>query len=406
MTDLIASGFAVRPGAIDGSLTAPRVLSGQEANWEYLLPTPTIGAIDGYDMMSRVMATMERMAEASLEETQNRIEVNQQKLDKSMEDYLEKMAQAAREAAKERSKGFFSKICDAVVDTCASVIGTVADFAVDSVEAQFEIARDVVRGIDNPGNALKNALLEQAAELTSNGDRANSVREFTQGTLRFGVDLAVCSHQLALECARCVAEGKSVDMAVVKELLDELWNSFSENILTNKGFQDVMEVVAVAAAVGASVLSGGTLGAVAVALIIAMQIDKNTGALDKALGDDVAPWMRLAMCVAVAACTGAVDGSSAQAAKTVQGVTTMVSGVSTVEQARLTYLHAAEQRGEALTQAELQQSLDTIQRLREVAGQLIDELQEKTETKTTLQETCRDVVNLSDRCFSAALLQA
>lgn len=370
------------------------------------LSEPLCNAKEPQDLLAMMMATMERMSQASINETEMRICVNQKKLDKAMDTYLEKLSETIEQLKKEKSKGFLRNAFDSIVNVCAKIIAATVDFAKDSIEAPIEIAIAVAKGNDDPLGALKGALKEQYHELTTNGCAAESVEQFTKGVLAFSADLAEFVQDISVELARTTASGRSFDVEKLKEKCSELWESLSSNILRNEGFWDVMEVVAIAAVIAGSIMTGGALGVVAIALVVLLQVDKKTGVIEDIAGKEAAPWIRLGMSIAAAACSAGASGEYVHILQTIQATTTTISGVAAIDQARVSYLEAKRQKQEMMREADLRQSLHNIQQLRDMIDELIQLLDERSTDRAETHSAFHNLVQTQANSFCAAVIKA
>jgi len=349
------------------------------------LPTPLLCGGEPTDVLGMMMAAVERMSLISGDEAEKRIQDNHAKLDKAMDDFMDKISQAleaARKAAKaKKKKGLFGKIAGAVGGIAAKIVGATVDFVKDTIKAPFEMGYSFAKN-GATLDAFKASLEHQFNELTTNGDWANSVEKFTAGVVQFAADYADFAVACSTVAARAVATGES-PIELLKEEAIQLWESLSDNILANEGFWDVIEPLAKATAVAAAIGTGGALGFVAVGVMMMLEIDSKTSFLDKAIGEDVAPYVRVGMGVGVSASVAFGGGEVSNLVKYLGGTKEVLGGLAQVDQARINLKEAKLAKEDALRDADMQQTLHRVRTLHQLADDLVEAFEEISQGRQT-----------------------
>lgn len=372
------------------------------------LPSPLLTGTDPTDLLAMIMAAVERMSSDSIDQTEKQIRADQKKLEKALNDYLDKIAAsiaAAKKAKKKKKGGFFKRAARKVAKTCAKAVGSTADFLVDAVKTPVKVTIAVAKGIDNPIQAFTSALLNQLDELTSNGSVANSVEKFTQGVLEFSVALVDFVASYSAACLSGALNGDPLALKAIKDQAIELWDDFSDNILQNEGFWDIVEPLAKAAMIASAAATGGILGPVAVGVLIVLEVDARTGFLDDAVGKDAAPWLRLGLAVGASLAMSG-SGDMAQVARFIQGGTAILGGLAAVDTARLDLKEAKRVKEEMFRQAEMQETLNQIRQLHDKVDELIDELEEKSEERSSFQSSFQSLAQTQTFAMSATIIRA
>ena len=375
------------------------------------LPAPLFDGGEPTDVLGMMMAAVERMSSISGDESEKRIQNNQKKLDNAVDEFMDRIAdalEAARKAAqaKKKKKGFFGKIASSVGKLCAKAVGAAVDFMKDVAVAPFEIGYKVAMNAKDPLNAFKNALDEQFTQMTTNGSWAASVEGFTQGVMQFSADFADFAVAYTAACAQAGLAGEGSAFNALKNEATKLWDSFSDNILTNEGFWDVVEPVAKAAAVAGAVASGGALSFLAVGAMMLLEADSKTGFLSEAVGADAAEYVRVGLALGAAACVAAGDADLAKLARYVGGTAKVLEGVATIEEARLELKEAKLVKQDALREADMQQTLHRVRMLHELADDLIEAYAEVSEGKKSNHAMFQSLSQAQSNCEAATVFRA
>jgi hypothetical protein len=143
------------------------------------------------------------------------------------------------------------------------------------------------------------------------------------------------------------------------------------------------------------------------------ELDKQTGFIEKAVGKDAAPWVRVGLGVAAMVLTGAaaMSGTGAEpgfasAIKMVQGATTMVEGAGAVFHGVRTIIDANDRADEIDRQADIQATLNRMQQLNRMVDDLLELLGTKNDDNKTTQELGSDLVQTQTAMNSATLMPA
>jgi hypothetical protein len=374
------------------------------------LPSPLLAGLEPNDALAQMLLAIQRSGETSAQMTETEIQSARTAVQQQLDKYLEQLRQAieAAEKAKEEHDdgGFFGSIVNAVADVVGTVLGTVLDFQWDAFTLPFKAVADIATHLDDPASMLR-SMQSDALALGQNGDVANSVHGFSTGVIKFAADFSAWSAKLTAALASG-ATGNGVWDAI-KDQTRQLWTSLKSNILDNPQFWEVVSTVGKAAAVAGAVASGGALAWVAVGLIAVSELDKQTGIIEKTVGRDAAPWVRLGIGIATTVLAGFDTGSGsdlASAIKTVQGATAMVQGVGAVVQGVRTIRDANDRADEIDRQANLQATLNRMQQLNRLVSDLLDILGAKKDDQKTEQELGSDLVQTQSAMQDAAIMPA
>ena len=390
-------------------LTGTGLGSPQSASAIPGLPPPLVDGTEPTDVLGMMMAAVERMSSMSGDETEKQIKANHAKLEKAMDDFMDKIAQAAeaaRRASKKTKKGFFGKLAQSLGGICAKVIGASVDFLKDLVEAPFEIAYAVAKNCRNPLQAFKDALSDQFTELSTNGQWAKSIEQFTQGVIQFAADFADFALAYTYACARSGLTCDGAALASLKQEAMKMWESFSDNILANEGFWDVVEPLAKAAAVAGALATGGALGFLAIAAIMLLEVDCKTGFLEAAVGKEAAPFVRAGLAIGATALSMGAGGDAGKLAQYVGGTARTLGGVAMVDEARRDYLQAKTDKAEAMRDADLQEVLHRVKTLHELADDLVDAFSEVGEGRRAIHSSFQAISEAQCAAESATIIRA
>lgn len=371
------------------------------------LPLPLLDALAPKDQLAMMMALVEGMAQTSLDETQGRLELNDEKIAQALDELMEKLEAALEETKKKKDSGgfwgFVTKVVDAVVDFAADVIGavagTAADFLVDTVRGPIDLLVSVIKGEN-----FKEALMNELKQLTENGKTAESISQFTEGTMKFATDALMFTGSLVagLEAG---LRGENVLEAMGGQV-EELYDSFKDNIANNPGFWDVAGVVMKAAAVAGAVASGGALGIVAVGLMALSEANKEFGIVQKLIpNEEAALLVSLGLEVGGMVC-GGLAGGGPDALKVLQQVGGVVMGTAGVVKG-VEIIREGDRKADALEfQADLQEIRNRLQRLQRLTELLIEETEDKTAAHSEVLETGSELYATAARTEAAVVFRA
>jgi hypothetical protein len=375
------------------------------------LPFPLFDGAEPNDALSMMLMAMERSGQIAMEGTETRIRHARAALKEQLDAFLQKL-QESLEAAKraqeeEDDGGFFGYIVDAVADVVATIVGTIADFTCDMITTPLELTIDVAKNLGDT-QALLAAVRSDMLDLVENGEVADSVGGFTSGVLAFTGDLAVFGAEVSAALAEAAATGKD-PMAALEDPLKALWSSCKRNILDNPQFWEVAGVVAKAAAVAGAVATGGVLGAAALVALAALEVDQRTDFIEKTVGEEAAPWVRLGLGVAASTCLaiGATGSSElGNMVRIVNGTTSIVQGAGSAYQGYRTIVSGQERGDEIDRQTHLQTMRNRMDQLQRLVSSLIDLLGEQNEDRNTRQQIGTDLVATKASMQQAALFPA
>ena len=395
-------------------ITGPAVATVPSTECPIWLPQPLIGGAEPCDCMSMMMAAVERMSAMSSDESLRQIQANQGKLDKALDKFMDKIKEAleaerkASHKTKHKRKGLFGKITGAIAHTCAKIIGAAVDFAKDLVEAPFEIGYSMAKNGGNPVKAFKSALAEQFKELSNNGNWAKSVQEFTQGVILFTADVSA----FAVSCIPVVNTitngGEMPSFDKLKENATNLYNSLSENILQNEGFWDVIEPIAKAAAVASAAFSGGALAPIALGVMALLEVNAHTDFLGSAFGQEAGQWVALGLSVGCGLLAGFGESPSqiAKIATRMSTATKALGGLATLDQGRLELAQAKLDRNCAIKNTEVQETLQRIRMLHDIADELVEAYSDVSDGRQTNQALFQSLMQSEISAESAAIFRA
>jgi hypothetical protein len=175
--------------------------------------------------------------------------------------------------------------------------------------------------------------------------------------------------------------------------------------LHNPDFWTVVERGAQAAAVAGAVSSGGLLGPVALALILAIEADNRYGYVEDAVGRKAAPWVRLGMQVGLSTAAAAGGGSS-DALRYIQGATAVLQGAHEVHQG-VEQLHEARRlAAEVDANADVQETLNRMDQIRRLVDRLLETYEEQSDEQTTNRELSADLAQAHAASHAAVVFPA
>jgi hypothetical protein len=381
------------------------------------LPSPLLDGLEPSDALGQMLAAIQRSGEATTTMTESQIQAAKNAVRQQLDQYLEQLRQAVEAAQKAKEDhddgGLFGSIVDFVADAVGSVLGTILDFAWDSITLPVNVTADIVTHLGDT-QAMLHSIGSEVAALGENGDVANSVKGFATGVIKFAADFAAFEAKLAGALASGLTGANVWD--AVKDQAGQLWGSLKSNIIDNPQFWEVVGTVGKIAAVAGAIVSGGALGWVAVGLIALTELDKKTNFVEKAVGKDAAPWVKVGIGVATMIVTGAASLSGslgtgfkadlASTVKTVQGMTAVVQGGGAVVQGVRTIENANDRANELERQADLQSTLNRMQQLNQLVSELLDTLGDQNDDKKTDRDLASGLVQTQTATQTAALMPA
>lgn len=395
--------------AVSAGMPAPPPAAAVAAPQLSVLPPPEGTAAEPGDLLATLMLLMEEQATLTMGATENKIAAAQEQLREKLQEFLKQLKEAldaARKAREEDDGGLFGDIVGFVSDIVGDVLGVVADFAVDAVEMPYEVAVGLAKNLGNP-QAMLDVVRGQLVELTSNGGVAADVDGFTEGAGKFMADLAVALPKLEATIARALVTGENVWEAV-KSDAKELYRSFEKNILANPEFWAVASAVAKGLAFATAVVSGGTLSGVAIGLMVLSELDARTNLIEEIVGKEAAPWVKIGIGVATAVCLG-IGAEIGKANELISGLNTSVGILTGAGQVYQGYqaIQTADQRADALErEAALTQTLNRMQQLQRLIENLLGELTEQGENRTTVREIGSEIAQTQAATQGALIMRA
>ena len=377
------------------------------------LSEPTVEGFPSQDAMAMMLISMEKASQASMAQTEQRIATARTEIRAQLEDQLKQVREAI-EAARKASEdddddGWLGSVVSCVADTVGEIVGTAADFVVDTVTLPVDLTVGLAKSFEDPG-AFMRTLQSEAQGLVSNGDTANSVKGFTKGTIEFCGDLAIGLKKIQLALPLAVLTGESL-LSVVKKDAVAVWNSFEKNILDNPGFWDVAAALGKAALVATAALTGGATAVIVIGLVALDEVEKRTGAVSWAVGEvagkQAASWVRPLIQAGLAVCSAYVAGVSNSALISgIQGGVAVAQGAETVYQGYQA-IEAADRKADALEQqAEMLEVGQRMQRMQRLVEELIALLTEQNDDQKTSRQMGNDLMQTHGAMQSAALMRA
>jgi hypothetical protein len=379
------------------------------------LPEPVLNSRSPTDLLGMMMALSESMNRASAQHTEQQIMHNQAKLDKALEEFNAKMAEALRNAQMQEEKadnggglfGIFADavdaVCDFIAEVVGTVIGTVADFALDLATAPL----DLVKGLID-GKSIQQILESERDALLQNGSVARIAQDCAKGVMKFVADVVKFANSAAAVIEAGV-NGQDVGQAL-KTQCEAVVSSFKENILDNAAVMKVVSVALKVVAVVATAVSGGILAPIAIALVILSDLDQRFG-IAKAIckGDEqAAKWVSLGIQLAAAVCMSAAGGSAdlGEVANTILDVAVVVSAVSTAVEAVRTFDDQNRVADAQDLQADVREVLNRMERLQRVIDTLLEELGRKMEDGSRLIKDGAELYRTQGATLEAAVIRA
>jgi hypothetical protein len=155
-------------------------------------------------------------------------------------------------------------------------------------------------------------------------------------------------------------------------------------------------------------MSGGTLAIVAVGLMLALELEQRTGALDKLVGEKAAPWVRLGVGLAAAAClgAGALGTQGSANLNALQLGTSLVQSGGVVYQGYRTIQQAQRDARQIELQADIVGSMTRMQQLQRLLDRVLGSTKEDSDSATKLEERGVAAVATQSANDFAALMPA
>lgn len=367
---------------------------------------PALGAAG--DALVQLMVALKAASDASLANSVLNIQNARGDLKQELEEFLKKVREAAQQLreTKDDGGGLFGDVFDAIGDALGDLVGTIADACVDLVKSPYEISKAVVTNFGDT-QAMLQALRNASLDLVRNGAVASDVKGFTQGVVSFCGALSEYLARYPLDAGLAALRGEN-PLAALKADAKALWQSFKHNVLENPAFWAVASVLAKGMAVAGAAATGGVLAIVAVGLLVALEVDRGTGAIEKVLGEKAAPWVRLGMELGAAGCLGVVAmGSQASGVlQSLQSGTALLQsgaavygGYTTIKQAQLAAEHVEQQ-------AHILQSMNRMQQLQRLLDRLLASLEADSTCARKIEERGVQLVNTASATEAALIVPA
>jgi hypothetical protein len=356
-----------------------------------------------------MLAAMEELSRSSVEHGELRLRRNQDRMREALGELVEKVRDsmdAAHKTEKEKDGGggFFGDVIDAVADVAGEIAGTVADLARDAVVTPFEATAGIARNVTDPG-AILNVLRAEMHDLATNGETADSVKDFTKGVVKLEASVIELMVKLELALARAGLEGRDLGDVIAGDA-KELWESFRTNILENEGFWEVTSAIAKGAAVAGAAMSGGTLAFVAAGVFVLLEADAKTGFVAGVAGEDAAPWVRLGLHVAAAALLGAGAGSESRVLMAFQGGAAVLEGAKAIHDG-VRAIEEGERRAKELeNEADLLALKNGMARLRRTMDGLVALLEEEGRSHDRTRQMGADLYRARAAALDVVVMRA
>jgi hypothetical protein len=401
MTAVAPTSFASRPIIAPSSPIAPSVDTSLSA-----LPKPLMAGLEPHDALSLLLMSVERSSQISMGATEDKIRATRADIHEQLDKYLEQL-RAALQAADDDDGGWFGNLIGSIADVVGAVVGAVADVWCDYVMLPVDVTIDLGKSIAT-SQSLWTALQSDLEDFGKTGEAGQAVKGCTAGVAKFAAELAAFGAKLSLALSKAsVGSGDLLDS--IKGDLKQLGNSFDKNILSNPDFWKVMGAVAKAAAVAGTVATGGAMGVVAVCLLAALELDKQTGFIEQAVGADAAPWLRVGLGLAAAVCgglsgSGGSDGSDVLRA--IDQVNGVAAGVRTIGLGIKSYIDDNKHADELDRQGDLMGTLNRMRQLQRLCEDLIDVLADKSKDHSTQQGQASTLYQTQGATELATLMRA
>jgi hypothetical protein len=368
------------------------------------LPEPTVSVGSPADLVATLMAMMQEMAELASTEGQARLRMTHDKLDEQLGKLMAQVAKALEAARRAQEKhhhgGWLSDLVSSVADVTGEIVGTLADFTVDSVTMPFDVAAAAAEG----KNVLQ-AIKHELGQLATNGDTANTLKSFTAAVLKVDAALIEFTMTLGVAMAEAATNGESVWQAV-KDQAGRLWDTFRQEILDNPKFWDVVGWVAKGASVAMAVMSGGTLAWLAVGVLCLSEADQRYGFIEKALGKEASIYLRLGLQLGAALLLGFAGADTAGWVRMLQGGLAVAQGGAAVCQGARTIEEGRRQAANLERQANIEATLHRMQQLQRLIDEIVADLKEDSRERKSANELVAGLAQTQAAMNGAAIMRA
>lgn len=394
----------------------------EEVDAEKGLPSPSAEAAEPTDLLGLMMAIMTNMSMQSVKESQFDIQVNQEKISKALDNLTTKLREALEKAeqAKEEKDdggffGFISDCWDAVTDFVGDVlgdfVGTIADFAVDTVMTPIDLTMGLLQGKN-----IEDLMREEFDDLTTNGDVANTCKEAVKGVVKFVGDLVQFAYS-AIAVIEAGVKGKDLLDAMGAQL-ESLWQSCKDNIIDNEGLMEVVGVALKAVAIAATAASGGALAVVAIGLFVLSEMNHRYGVVDGVcdklgVDKDVAKYINVGIDVAATvmlawAGGGGLEkmGNLGDTLSAVQTGAALLGGGIAVYKGVNHIIEGDRQADQLERQAALREALNQLSELQRLMDELIKTLETKTENRSSTMKDASQVYQIHGETQLALAVRA
>lgn len=361
------------------------------------------------DALTQLLVALKGASDASMATSVLRIDGVRDDLKKQLDEFLEKVREVAKQLreADDDGGGWFGSIIGDIGSALGAALGTIADAAVDLVKSPYDVTKAVVENFGN-AQAMLNALGTVSLDLVRNGSTAADVKGFTEGVVGFCGDLQEYLARLPAEAGYAAVTGRNPCDAL-KNDAQKVLQSLKHNILNNRAFWSVMGNLAKGVSVAAALMTGGALGIVAVGLMVLLEAEKGTGALEKAVGEKGAPWVRLGVGVAAAACLGVSafgNASSNGVLGTLKLTTGLVQSGGSIYQGYRAIQQAGRDADQLDAQADILASMNRMQQLQRLLDRLIGSLKEEAKGSEKLVERGASLMQTQAATNAAAIMPA
>ncbi len=373
-----------------------------------VLSDPRVAGFVPSDAVSELMASLQRLGEASLASSEIGIQSARESLREQLDSLLTQLREAAermQQQKKEHESSWFGDALKFVGEVIGKITGTIVDFAVDAVWTPFEMT---VAAVEHFGDrdAMYAAIRQSAAKLTSNGATAQNIEGFSSGVSAFAGDLADASLRLTATLAQGLLEG-DLGQRLSREL-SNVWGSLETNVIDNPDFWAVSSAIAKGLAMAAAVVGGGLTGGallvVGVALLVLLEADERTGIIQKTC-KEAAPWVRMgievgaALCLACAGGGGGVDQLFSAGTAAIQAGGGIYRGVRTIQ-------HYNALAREVDAQADIQETTQHVHSLQRLLDRLLEALSQDAKDQEQIMSLGTDAVAASAAADGAVIAAA
>ena len=367
---------------------------------------PTAEGDGSLDALSHMLAMLAEQNSTSLRLNLEEIKTAREQLEdlqRQLAEQLRRALAAAQKSQKKDKGGWFSRTFGKLVDEVAKVFAKHVEVVKDIVVLPADMTVSFAKNLGNR-EALLQSLRNDLNELSKSSDTEQAVAGFISGTTKFMTDVMAFEAVLLAALAENAVRGEPLADAV-KERGVALWESLKTNILENPEFWKVTERLVQALAVAAAIVSGGTLGIVAVALIVLLEADNRYGFIESAVGEKAAPWVRLGISLVAAACSAVGSAGISGALAWVQAAAGVIQGVGGVYQGVRTMQEADRKADEHDRQSDVQETLYRMQEIQRIIDALIELYEEKSEHRTQTTEAGVKLVQTQGDTQAALIFQ-